>query len=77
MRKDDKMKTVEYKVSGMTCMGCAQSVERVLKRNQGVESVKVKHLENQVFVTYDETQVQDETLLKQINRIGFKAELAS
>lgn len=71
------MKTVKYKVSGMTCMGCAQSVERVLKRNKGVETVEVKHLENQVFVTYDDMLVNDDTLLNQINRIGFKAELAS
>ncbi len=69
------MKNVEYRVTGMSCISCATSVERILRRNKGVEDVKVENFENRVFVTYDETLVQDETLLHQINRIGFKAEL--
>ena len=69
------MKEVEYKVTGMSCMSCAYSVERVLRRNKGVKDVKVENFENRVFVTYDETLVDDEKLLSQINRIGFKAEL--
>ena len=69
------MKKVEYKVTGMTCGGCAASVERVLRRNQGVKDVKVEHLDNRVFVTYDEAQVKDDVLLDKINRLGFKAEV--
>lgn len=69
------MKEVEYKVTGMTCMGCAASVDRVLRRNAGVEDVKIEHFENRVTVKYDESLVDDEKLLSQINRIGFKAEL--
>ncbi len=69
------MKKVEYKVTGMSCMSCASSVERVLRRNKGVEDVKVENLENRVFVTYDESLVDDSQLLFQINRIGFKASL--
>lgn len=71
------MKKVEYKVTGLSCTSCAYAVERVLRRNKGVEDVKMENLENRVFVTYDESKVNDDILLTQINRIGFKAELTS
>ena len=69
------MRKVEYKVTGMSCMSCATSVERVLRRNKGVHDVKVENFEDRVFITYDENLVNDDTLLNQINRIGFKASI--
>ncbi len=69
------MKEVEYKVTGLSCISCAIAVERVLRRNKGVKDVVMQNLENLVIVTYDESLVNDDTLLFQINRIGFKAEI--
>jgi copper chaperone CopZ len=69
------MKTVEYKVTGMTCGGCAQSVKRVLSRNKAITDIEVEQMENRVVVTYDEAQTNDQTIIDTINRIGYKAEL--
>ncbi len=69
------MKTVEYNVTGMTCGGCASSVRRVVSRNKGVDDVIVENMENRVVVTYDENLVNDELIMSQINRLGFKAEV--
>ncbi len=69
------MKKVEYKVTGLSCISCATSVERILRRNKGVSEVKVEGFENRVTVDYDEALVNDDTLLNQINRLGFKAVL--
>ncbi len=69
------MKKVEYKVTGMTCGGCASSVSRVISRNKGVSEVDVKQMENTVFVTYDEALVNDELIISQITRLGFQAEV--
>jgi P-type Cu+ transporter len=69
------MKTVEYYVTGMTCGGCASSVRRVVSRNKGVSDVEVENMENRVVVTYDENLVDDELIMSQINRLGFKAEV--
>ncbi len=67
------MKTVEYNVTGMTCGGCANSVRRVVSRNKGVTDIEVENMENRVVVTYDESQLDDQTIIDQINRLGFKA----
>lgn len=69
------MKTVEYVVTGMTCGGCASSVRRVVSKNQGVTDIEVENMENRVVVTYDESQLDDQTIIDQINRLGFKAEV--
>lgn len=69
------MKTVEYKVTGMTCGGCASSVRRVVSRNKGVDEVIVENMENKVVVTYDENLVNDDLIMSQITRLGFQAEV--
>lgn len=57
----------------MTCQGCASSVTRVIKRNKGVDDCVVKHMEGEVTVTYDQALIDDETIMSQITRLGFKA----
>lgn len=65
----------EYKVTGMTCQGCASSVTRVISRNKGVDECIVRHMEGEVVVTYDENLIDDEKIMSQITRLGFKAEV--
>ncbi len=36
------MKTIEIPIEGMTCGGCARSVERALRGVPGVEAVEVR-----------------------------------
>jgi len=69
------MKKVEYKVTGMTCGGCAASVKRVLENHDAVETVTVEHDKNRAYVTYNEQVADDKQLISQIERLGFKAEL--
>ncbi|BCR35813.1 heavy-metal-associated domain-containing protein [Mariniplasma anaerobium] len=69
------MITKEYNVTGMTCQGCASSVTRVISRNKGVEDCVVRHMEGEVVVTYDESLINDEKIMSQITRLGFKAEV--
>ncbi len=69
------MITKKYNVSGMTCQGCASSVTRVIKRNKEVEDCFVNHMEGEVVVTYDENLIDDEKIMSQITRLGFRAEV--
>jgi Cu+-exporting ATPase len=69
------MITREYNVTGMTCQGCASSVTRVISRNKGVDDCVVRHMEGEVVVTYDENLIDDEKIMSQITRLGFKAEV--
>jgi len=47
------METVTLKVSGMTCMGCVNSVKRVLEGIAGVKSADVSLDKSQATVQYD------------------------
>lgn len=69
------MKKVEYKVVGMTCGGCENSVKRVVSRINGVSEVTASHSLNQVVVSYDENLVNDTLVLNAMTKIGYQAEV--
>lgn len=69
------MKTVEYKVSGMHCMGCAGSIQRVLERNAAVENAEVSLEDGNAKVSYDETLIDDAKVIKLIENLGYEAEV--
>jgi copper chaperone CopZ len=69
------MKQVEYRVTGMTCGGCAASVTRVLSRNKGIKDIEVQQWENKVVLTYDEALTNDDVIIETISRLGYKAEV--
>lgn len=58
-------------VSGMTCGGCAKSVNRVLSDIQGVNSVEVNWQQGQVRVVFDEAQCSVQQLETAIDDAGF------
>jgi copper chaperone len=69
------MKTVEYKVVGMTCGGCENSVKRVVKQLPGVQDVEASHSEKLVNVFYDDKQVNEGQIMNQIKKLGYEVEV--
>ena len=47
------MTEVQLPVTGMTCGGCAASVERALTRVEGVTEVRVELSENRAYISTD------------------------
>jgi mercuric transport protein len=66
-------KTVIIKVEGMTCGGCAVTVEKALKKTPGVEDAKVSYEKGEAWVKYDDAKVTLAKLREVINNTGFKA----
>ena len=60
-------------VDGMTCGGCAVSVNSALKGVAGVTECKVDVAEGKVVVTYKKGKVSKEQMMDAINSTGFKA----
>ena len=60
-------------VSGMTCAGCASSVQTAVKKLDGVVDVVVHHEEGNTEVTYVKDKVSVTDIVKAINKTGFKA----
>mgnify|MGYP003760445737 FL=1 len=61
-------------VEGMTCAACSARVERVLNRIDGVKA-SVNLSTNKAVVEYPSGLVDVETLIKAIEKAGYKAEL--
>lgn len=61
-------------VSGMTCGGCATSLEVALKEIPGVKSAKASYEKGEAMVEYDAARVTTDQLKEAVNNIGFKAE---
>lgn len=70
-----QLSTVELKVSGMTCSGCAVSVRNALLEIPGVASAFVDHEAGRATVQYDPVRASTTQLIKAINKTGYKASL--
>ncbi len=63
--------TVELPVSGMTCAGCARSIELTLGKRDGVVESAVSLPRNSVSITFDSDRVDRQALIDSIRKIGF------
>ena len=62
---------VNLPVLGMTCANCAVSVERALKRTEGVDEAMVNLSSERVAVTYDSEQTLLNNLVESIKDAGY------
>lgn len=65
----------EILVEGMHCAGCAGSIERTLRRVDGVKEVEVDRNRTRATVEHDDT-VAGSALVSLINEMGFDARLS-
>jgi copper chaperone len=64
-------RTVTLKVRGMTCDGCATSVEKALKSTDGVRDVRVSFERGRAVIKYDDQKVTMDKLREVIQSTGF------
>jgi len=69
------MITQKYKITGMTCAACSSAVERVTRKMEGVAESNVNLTTGILLITYDETLLGPENIIRKIGRAGFGAEL--
>lgn len=68
-------KHIKINIQGMTCAACSASVERALRRADGVVQVNVNLATNSATVLCDPS-VSEETLIDIVNKTGFTGSLA-
>lgn len=64
------MTTQTYKVNGMKCDHCRQSVQQALQGVKGVQSASVSLQDANATVTYDETTVRPQALKDAVDALG-------
>ena len=70
------MKNEIYNMGGMSCASCSAAVERITRMLPGVSESNVNLATNKLTISYDESVVSSEEIVKAITNIGFTAELA-
>ncbi len=58
-------------VTGMTCANCAATVERTLKKTEGVTEASVNFASERATVHFDPTRVREDQLLERVKEAGY------
>ena len=53
----------KYNVTGMSCSACSAAVEKSVKKLEGVEDVNVNLLSNSMTVHFDESILDDNSII--------------
>ncbi|SHM88875.1 heavy-metal-associated domain-containing protein [Flavobacterium chilense] len=69
------MKTVQLKITGMTCAGCSNHVSSALKKTTGVIEQIIQYPGDIAIINFDATKTSPEKLIKVIETSGYKAVL--
>ncbi|MEO8397923.1 MAG: heavy metal translocating P-type ATPase, partial [Chloroflexota bacterium] len=62
---------IELPITGMTCASCARTVERTLKKTEGVAEVNVNFATERASVAFDPAQVDVNTMIERIDKAGY------
>ncbi|HOK62174.1 MAG TPA: heavy-metal-associated domain-containing protein, partial [Tenuifilum sp.] len=65
------MESKIFQVTGMSCAGCAISVETILKSQPGVLDAGVNFASSTVWVNFDSTITSPESLRNAVRSIGY------
>ena len=68
--------TEKFNVTGMTCSACSAHVEKSVKKLNGVKSVNVNLLQNNMHVDFDETAVSVDDIINAVISGGYGASVA-
>jgi copper chaperone CopZ len=63
----------ELNIEGMHCDSCAATIKETLEETAGVREVDVTFKRKTAIVEFDEATVQQSTLVKKIQDLGYQA----
>ncbi len=63
----------KFDIVGMSCSACSANIERVLNRQEGIQSVSVNLLNNNMLVEYDEHIITEADIVTVVDNAGFEA----
>ena len=63
----------KYDVRGMTCSACVANVTKAVEKLDGVSNANVNLMTNSMKVNFDENKINDEEIIKAVEKIGYGA----
>ena len=62
----------KFKISGMTCSACANRIEKVVRKMDGVKEANVNFATETLTVNYDDKAITKADIEQKVEKIGFK-----
>ncbi len=72
----NKQEHTIIKISGMSCHHCLQRIENALKQTRGVNMTRVDLAEEEAYVKYDPSKINEDVLLQVISDLGYEGVLS-
>jgi copper chaperone CopZ len=69
------VKTVKFKITGITCAGCSNTIYKALKEVDGVIEHSVEYPGDIAIIKFDDTKTNIEALKKVVEKKGYKVEI--
>ena len=69
---EHQMKTSRFKIDGMRCDGCADTVKAIVERQAGVQMAAVSYDDGEARVLYDPQAIDEDRLAAIIEKIGYR-----
>jgi copper chaperone len=66
------MKTTVFKIEGMNCDACANTIKTLVEKEPGVQMASVSYGERRARVLYDPQSIGEEHLVDIIQKPGFR-----
>lgn len=66
------MKTTTFKIEGMHCSGCADTIKALVEKQSGVRIATVSLAAGEARILYDPTTVSEEHIARVIERPGYR-----
>ena len=66
------MKTTIFRIEGMNCGACANTIKGLVEKEPGVRMAAVSFSERQARVLYDPNATPEDRLVEVIQRSGFR-----
>lgn len=66
------MNTATFKIEGMHCDGCAQTIKALIGSEPGVRAAEVSFKDGQARILYDPQTIGEDQLVKVIERGGYR-----
>ncbi len=63
----------KFDIIGMSCSACSATIDRAIRKIDGIQDVNVNLLSNNMVVEYDESKVNDALVMKTVEDAGYKA----
>jgi Cu2+-exporting ATPase len=63
-----------FKVTGITCTGCATDIETVLRNTDGVVKASVNYSIGEVAVEYDPDEINERQVVCVLKKLGLRVQ---